>query len=153
MQWLLCRAAAAAALVKQNDAGGRRIEQLPVLGTAAAAGTAVQEDDRQSTGRAAFFKIHAVAVLRRQKTVPVGLDRGEQIGVRVFIHDPPNASRFARGCWVVQAELVQTLGGSHEILEVRFHVLPIGEHIHMRHSTYLCSEWLCTRFAVISGIL
>jgi hypothetical protein len=77
----------------------------------------------------------------------------EQIKARVFIHIPANASRFSGHAPRILGWLGQTLGGSHEIHEGRFHVLPIAVAAGIRHSSYLCSEWLCTRFAVISGTL
>ena len=45
-----------------------------------------------------------------------------------------------------------TLGITTENLEVRFHVLLMATTAGMGHSTYLCSECLCTRLAVISGV-
>ncbi len=45
-----------------------------------------------------------------------------------------------------------TLVATTENLEVRFHVLLMATTAAMGHSTYLCSECLCTRLAVISGV-
>lgn len=45
-----------------------------------------------------------------------------------------------------------TLVVTTENLEVRFHVLPMESAVGLRHSTTLCSECLCTRLAVISGV-
>ena len=48
--------------------------------------------------------------------------------------------------------MVLTLGATTENMEARFHVaLMVVEH-HLRHSNHLCSECLCTRLAVISGV-
>jgi hypothetical protein len=46
----------------------------------------------------------------------------------------------------------QTLDITTENLEVGFHVLLMATTAGMGHSTFLCSECLCTRLAVISGV-
>lgn len=45
-----------------------------------------------------------------------------------------------------------TLVATTENLEVIFHVLLMATTAAMGHSTHLCSECLCTRLAVISGV-
>jgi hypothetical protein len=51
-----------------------RVEELPVLGRATTAWSAMQKHHRQTTGVATLLKIDTVAVQRRQKAVLIGFD-------------------------------------------------------------------------------
>ena len=65
-------AAAAAALVEQEDAVARRVEEAPRLRVAARARPAVQEHDRLALGIAAFLPVDLVAVADREVPLTSG---------------------------------------------------------------------------------
>jgi hypothetical protein len=66
------------ALVKKNDAVIGGIEQASMLGRQAAAGAAMQEQDRHAIRIAAFLPVHRVDVVKLQQAVLVRLDGREK---------------------------------------------------------------------------
>src|SRR5215207_5164625 len=76
LQLRVRRALPRAALVEEDDAVGRRVEELPVLRDETAAGAAVQEDDGLPLGVTALLVIEVVNGRDLEPPGAVGLDRG-----------------------------------------------------------------------------
>jgi hypothetical protein len=68
-------AAAASALVEQDDAVARGIEEPPCAGVATRAGSAMQEERRLAVGPATFLPVDFVAIADGQVALAARLDR------------------------------------------------------------------------------
>ena len=97
-------AAAGAALIEQHGMKTLRIEQAPVIGLAAAAGTAMQVNRRNAAGAADAFDINLVAVTdgklfrgQWRKRIGAMARRFPRIGVRRHDRRPSPACR-RRSC-------------------------------------------------------